>query len=359
MAIFSIMPLIVATLMLARFWQEITVVVTSAIEPDMLWFVDLQNWLQPYWQLLKPAKTNSHCTSYELPCHTSDKMPLYLIDVTLYLSWLSMHSCREDFLKTFLHSVWEAKDGPHKFKATSPYCKFDSQILSLFQSSMYLAGEPCNPVLAPIVKSHFSFKSIHVFGVPLLSSHHRQSHMPAQQFASFVWPRTKTQMLAEIIILVTHVVKPSVEVNSDHENKYCLKWMYLSGGVISGYAACQIIDLLTVFIDAAFLASFAAAYVAKLRGRKMCMILAGLAYIIGVALTTGAVYKSSGIIMLVLGRCALGVGVGFGNAVSLLQQQTPHMADHWCKKYSMQKQWRRISWVCRLIWGSSAVVVHC
>ena len=67
---------------------------------------------------------------------------------------------------------------------------------------------------------------------------------------------------------------------------------------------------------AALFASIASSYVAKIKGRKLCMVLAGVFYLIGAGLTAGAVARSSGLIMLVIGRCCLGVGVGFGNSVS-------------------------------------------
>ena len=49
--------------------------------------------------------------------------------------------CREYFQLKFFPSVWEAEYGPNKVVTTSPYCKFDSQTLQLFQSSLYIAGE--------------------------------------------------------------------------------------------------------------------------------------------------------------------------------------------------------------------------
>lgn len=48
--------------------------------------------------------------------------------------------CREYFLEKFFPSVWESEYGSDKFVTTSPYCKFDSQTLQLFQSSLYIAG---------------------------------------------------------------------------------------------------------------------------------------------------------------------------------------------------------------------------
>ena len=67
---------------------------------------------------------------------------------------------------------------------------------------------------------------------------------------------------------------------------------------------------------AGFFSSLVASYVAKVRGRKLCMVLSGICYLIGAGLTTGAVPRHSGLGMLILGRIMLGVGVGFANAVS-------------------------------------------
>lgn len=50
-------------------------------------------------------------------------------------------ACREYFQERFFPSVWAAEHGPEKFETTSPYCKFDSQTLQLFQSSLYIAGK--------------------------------------------------------------------------------------------------------------------------------------------------------------------------------------------------------------------------
>ncbi len=64
-----------------------------------------------------------------------------------------------------------------------------------------------------------------------------------------------------------------------------------------------------------FFSSLVASFVAKHRGRKLCMVLSGICYLIGAGLTTGAVPKKGGLGMLILGRIMLGVGVGFANAV--------------------------------------------
>ena len=73
---------------------------------------------------------------------------------------------------------------------------------------------------------------------------------------------------------------------------------------------------LSVSCCVALFASLVSSYVAKMKGRKLCMVIAGVFYLIGAGLTSGAVEKSSGLAMLVIGRCCLGVGVGFGNSVS-------------------------------------------
>ena len=59
------------------------------------------------------------------------------------------------------------------------------------------------------------------------------------------------------------------------------------------------------------------------------MIISGIAYLVGAALTTGAVPRSSGLIMLVVGRVSLGVGVGFANSVSSLTALFPLIIEVW------------------------------
>ena len=83
---------------------------------------------------------------------------------------------------------------------------------------------------------------------------------------------------------------------------------------------------------AGFFSSLVASYVAKLRGRKLCMVLSGICYLIGAGLTTGAVPKQSGLGMLILGRIMLGVGVGFANAVSTSVIETPSCSWKWLQR---------------------------
>lgn len=71
------------------------------------------------------------------------------------------------------------------------------------------------------------------------------------------------------------------------------------------------------YFFAGFFASLLASYVAKIKGRKICMIISGICYLIGAGLTTGAVPRQSGLGMLIVGRIMLGVGVGFANSVSI------------------------------------------
>lgn len=70
---------------------------------------------------------------------------------------------RPYFLDKFFHSVWEAEYGPAKVVNSSPYCKYDNQLLQLFQSSMYIAGQPFrqNP---PLMRGLFAriFSSVPV-----------------------------------------------------------------------------------------------------------------------------------------------------------------------------------------------------
>ena len=154
----------------------------------------------------------------------------------------------EYFQDKFFHSVWEANYGPNKVETNSPYCKYDSQTLQLFQSCLYIAG---------IHVGHIAFG--HAVSTPVVLP----SYVP--------------------ICVAMHV-----------------SWVSHLPSVL-----------------AALFAALSASYIAKWYGRKMCFILAGIAYLIGSGLTTGAVAKSSGLAMLIIGRCSLGVGVGFANSVSL------------------------------------------
>lgn len=74
-----------------------------------------------------------------------------------------------------------------------------------------------------------------------------------------------------------------------------------------------------------------ASYIAKLRGRKICMVISGLCYLIGAGLTTGAVPKQAGLSMLIIGRIMLGVGVGFANSVSSLPSYAFQAFTFYCQ----------------------------
>ncbi len=72
----------------------------------------------------------------------------------------------------------------------------------------------------------------------------------------------------------------------------------------------QLLQLFTssLFI-AGLLSSLVASWTTSRLGRRATMLMAGLAFCIGAALTAGAVHLA----MLVVGRIMLGVGVGFAN----------------------------------------------
>ena len=82
----------------------------------------------------------------------------------------------------------------------------------------------------------------------------------------------------------------------------------------------QLLQLFTssLFI-AGLLSSLVASYTTTRWGRRATMLMAGVAFCLGAALTAGAVHLA----MLVVGRIMLGVGVGFANQariVSYLEQ---------------------------------------
>ena len=74
--------------------------------------------------------------------------------------------------------------------------------------------------------------------------------------------------------------------------------------------------LLTLFTSslylAALVASFFAATVTRVFGRKISMLLGGLTFLAGAAINAAA----RDVAMLIIGRILLGVGVGFANQVS-------------------------------------------
>lgn len=65
---------------------------------------------------------------------------------------------------------------------------------------------------------------------------------------------------------------------------------------------------------AALVASLGAAAVTKRFGRRISMMMAGVIFLVGAALTGGAVHLA----MLIAGRILLGFGVGFANQVTKL-----------------------------------------
>ena len=57
---------------------------------------------------------------------------IYLCEILL-----ALHLCRKDFEAVFFPDIYKKE---HAFKASSPWCKFDSQKLQIYTSCFYLAG---------------------------------------------------------------------------------------------------------------------------------------------------------------------------------------------------------------------------
>lgn len=85
-----------------------------------------------------------------------------------------------------------------------------------------------------------------------------------------------------------------------HENNYCK----YDNQFLQLFTSCLYL--------AALVASFVAAKVCSKLGRKPTIQFASLFFLIGVALTSGALNLA----MLIVGRICLGFGVGFANQVS-------------------------------------------
>lgn len=71
-------------------------------------------------------------------------------------------------------------------------------------------------------------------------------------------------------------------------------------------------------MTAGFVGSLWSGHVARKHGRKFCILLSGILYMIGAGFTSGAAHTERGLSMLILGRLALGFGCGFGNTVVLI-----------------------------------------
>jgi MFS transporter, SP family, sugar:H+ symporter len=83
-------------------------------------------------------------------------------------------------------------------------------------------------------------------------------------------------------------------------------------------------QLLTTFTSslyiAALVASFLAATVTRVFGRKWSMFGGGLTFLVGAALNGAA----KNVLMLILGRILLGIGVGFANQVNYFLNYLPY-----------------------------------
>ena len=73
---------------------------------------------------------------------------------------------------------------------------------------------------------------------------------------------------------------------------------------------------------AGMFAALVAGYMTRRFGRKATMVLAGLSFLIGTGLCSGA----ANLAMLVIGRIFLGIGVGFANQVRLIPSLQPQCA---------------------------------
>lgn len=77
-------------------------------------------------------------------------------------------------------------------------------------------------------------------------------------------------------------------------------------------------QLLTLFTSSLYFAglvsTFGASYVTRNKGRRASIIVGSISFFLGAVLNAAAV----NIAMLIIGRILLGVGIGFGNQVSLM-----------------------------------------
>ena len=70
----------------------------------------------------------------------------------------------DSFLKKFFHDVYEKK----RDAATNQYCQFDSQLLTTFTSSLYLAGLIASFFASPITRTYGRKVSMLIGGTSFL-----------------------------------------------------------------------------------------------------------------------------------------------------------------------------------------------
>lgn len=77
-------------------------------------------------------------------------------------------------------------------------------------------------------------------------------------------------------------------------------------------------QILTLFTSslyyAALLSTFGASYITRNKGRRFSILCGAVSFFLGAILNAAA----QNIAMLIIGRCLLGIGIGFGNQVGLL-----------------------------------------
>lgn len=77
-------------------------------------------------------------------------------------------------------------------------------------------------------------------------------------------------------------------------------------------------QILTLFTSslyyAALISTFGASHVTRNKGRRFSILCGAISFFVGAILNAAA----QNIAMLIIGRCLLGVGIGFGNQVGLL-----------------------------------------
>ncbi|XP_068644993.1 sugar transport protein MST5-like [Aristolochia californica] len=216
----------------------------------------------------------------------------------------------DSFLKEFFPSVYHKEKQVHD---TSQYCKFDSQLLTTFTSSLYLAALIAS-FIASLVTKRFGWKISMLFGG-----------------AIFLTGAVINAAAVNVLMLIISCLLLGVGVGFANQ----VNFLFAIGGVTSMDSFLkeffpsvyhkekevhdtsqyckfdsQLLTTLTSSLYlAALIASFIASLVTKRFGRKISMIFGGAIFLTGAVINAVAV----NVLMLIIGRLLLGVGVGFAN----------------------------------------------
>ncbi|CAK9177379.1 unnamed protein product [Ilex paraguariensis] len=200
----------------------------------------------------------------------------------------------DEFLEKFFPRAYKKKLHAHE----NNYCKYNSQGLAMFTSSLYLAGLVASLVASPVTRKYGRRTSIVCGGISFLVG--AVLNATAVNLAMLLLGRIMlgfggvTSMDEFLEKFFPRAYKKKLHA---HENNYC---KYNSQGLAMFTSSLYLAGLV---------ASLVASPVTRKYGRRTSIVCGGISFLVGAVLNATAVNLA----MLLLGRIMLGFGIGFGN----------------------------------------------